>query len=179
MAKPLPGQEPCLPSVLIIQHNLRHHAQTLQPFLNTLPRPFSWAFESEDLLLTSSRSLFSYDISMRRAEDSKVEGNKLFNRLDRNGAILAYTNSINILMSAFRSDPNRDKNSDAEKLLAVCSANRAAAYLTPSGGEAADVEDLHEAWKDGEVAVSSDPSYAKGSIHHLITVFASRLTPVL
>ncbi|XP_006464176.1 hypothetical protein AGABI2DRAFT_226231 [Agaricus bisporus var. bisporus H97] len=165
MAKPLPGQEPCLPTVLIIQHNLRKHAPILGPFLNTLPRPFSWAFESEDLLqLTSSRSLFSYDISMGRAEECKDEGNKLFNKRDRHGAILAYTTAIDILMNAFRSDPNQKKNRDAEKLLAVCSANRAAAYLLPDSSQTGDMEDLHEAWKDGEVAICTYPSYAKGYV---------------
>lgn len=180
MAKPLPGQEPCLPTVLIIQHNLRKHAPILGPFLNTLPRPFSWAFESEDLLqLTSSRSLFSYDISMGRAEECKDEGNKLFNKRDRHGAILAYTTAIDILMNAFRSDPNQKKNRDAEKLLAVCSANRAAAYLLPDSSQTGDMEDLHEAWKDGEVAICTYPSYAKGSIRHIMAVVVNRLTFML
>jgi hypothetical protein len=116
---------------------------------------------------------------MSRAEDSRVEGNKRFNELDRRGAIIAYTNSINILMNAFRSDPNQRKNKDAEKLLAVCSANRAAAYLLPRDGRTDDVEDLHEAWKDGEVAICTNPSYAKGSIHRIMAVFANRLTLVL
>lgn len=68
-------------------------------------------------------------------------------------------------MNAFRSDPSKEKNREAEKLLAVCLANRAAAYLAMELEERDEGErdsQLHEAWKDGQVAIRVDPSYAKG-----------------
>ncbi|KAF9446927.1 hypothetical protein P691DRAFT_803272 [Macrolepiota fuliginosa MF-IS2] len=162
IAKPLPGLEPCLPSILIIQRNLKPHTLIIKAFLDKLPVGFNWAIESE-AASTSSISLFSYDIPLSMAKEYKSKGNQLYSQRNRKGAIYEYTNAIDRLMNALRSDPNRDKNKDAERLLAVCCANRAAAYLMP--GDDVDVDsDLHEAWKDGEIAIRADPSYAKGYI---------------
>lgn len=96
------------------------------------------------------------------AQDSKQKGNELFNAKDRQGAIHAYTDAVDRLMNALRSDPNREKNTEVGKLLAVCLANRAAAYLLPREDAHQDTDDLHMAWKDGEIAIRADPSYAKG-----------------
>jgi hypothetical protein len=122
--------------------------------------PFKWAFESDGSSSRSS-SIFSYHVPLESAQKSKARGNHFFRQGDRQGAIKAYADAIDLLMSAFRSDPNKIKNRDAEKLLAVCSANRAAALLLP-GEESERDSDLHEAWKDGQVAIRVDPSYAKG-----------------
>lgn len=166
MAKPLPGFEPCIPSILIIQRSLRQHTSLIKPFLDTLSKKFSWAVESEAASMSfgssPSTSLFSCDIPLSVAEESKRKGNELYAQRDRLGAIQAYSDAINRLMSALRSDPSREKNKGAEKLLAVCCANRAAAYLLPGGHGADRNSDLHEVWKDGEIAIRADPSYAKG-----------------
>ncbi len=165
IAKPLPGLEPCLPSILIIQCNLRQHTAGIKSFLDTLPKEFSWAVESEaaSSFDASPSSLFSYDITLSAAEESKRKGNVLYTQRDRLGAINAYSDAINRLMNALRSDPNREKNKGAEKLLAVCCANRAAAYLLPGQGVDRG-SDLHDVWKDGELAIRADPSYAKGYV---------------
>ncbi|KXN89083.1 hypothetical protein AN958_06352 [Leucoagaricus sp. SymC.cos] len=160
MAKPLPGLEPCLPTILIIQRDFQSHAPFLKQFLSSLPAPFSWAIESE-AASSCSQSIFSYDIPLDMARKSKAEGNRLYREGNRQGAIVAYTDAIDRLMNAFRSDPNKEKSKEAEKLLAICSANRSATYLLP--GEEVDRDsDLHEAWKNGQVAIRVDPSYAKG-----------------
>lgn len=147
IAKPLPGLESCLPSILIIQRNLKQHTPTLKPFLDKLPAMFNWAVESEAASShspSSSISLFSYDIPLSMAQESKAKGNELYNKRDRRGAIAAYSDAIDRLMNAFRSDPNREKTKEAEKLLAVCCANRAATYLIP-GDDVDRDSDLHEA----------------------------------
>ncbi|KAJ3576049.1 hypothetical protein NP233_g686 [Leucocoprinus birnbaumii] len=173
IAKPLPGFDPCIPTILIIQRDFQKHAPILKSFLDTLPSPFSWAVESEAASLRTL-SIFSWEIPLDMAKKSKTRGNQLYSDGQRSAAILAYGDAIDRLMNAFRSDPSKEKNREAEKLLAVCLANRSAAYLMTAATDADggdENSDLHEAWKDGQVAIRVDPTYVKGylrvsSAHH-------------
>ncbi|KAF5353197.1 hypothetical protein D9756_007781 [Leucocoprinus leucothites] len=172
IAKPLPGFEPSIPSILIIQRDFLPHSSLIKPFLDSLPSSFSWAIESEAASSATSShhntlSLFAWEIPLDFARQSKAKGNELYNKGERKAAIIAYSDAIDRLMNGFRSDPSKEKNREAEKLLAVCLANRSAAYLMQvtkrEGEEEVDWDsDLHEAWKDGQVAIRVDPTYAKG-----------------
>lgn len=93
---------------------------------------------------------------MESASKSKSIGNAAFARKDRSAAVTAYSDAIDSLIDALCQKPDVQQEKDAKRQLAICYANRAAAYLIPGPGM-----DPSKAFKDGEAAEYQDPSYAK------------------
>lgn len=160
---PFPGIERGLPRLLLITIKLSHHREALAAFLDTLPAPFKWSIEIpqfasklDDYLDQRMRDkLASY---MDAAEAAKAEGNRAFKEKDFKTAIEEYGKAIDRAKEVAFSDRGEEEAGQAaRRLLAVCYANRAAAYLLP--GDELDVE---KALEDGQKAEKYNPDYAKG-----------------
>lgn len=87
----------------------------------------------------------------------KTIGNAAFSKQDRLGALKAYADAIEDASDALSQKPDVEDEKRAKKQLAICYANRAAAYLMVGAGS-----NPKMAIQDGKSAEEADPSYAKG-----------------
>lgn len=94
---------------------------------------------------------------MGAAEIAKSEGNRAFKAKDYKTAIEEYSKAIDRAWDASTSRQGAEDTLVARKLMAVCYANRAAAYLSPE-----DESDVQKALEDCQKAEKYDPDYAKG-----------------
>ena len=95
---------------------------------------------------------------MNAAEVAKTEGNRAFNAKDFKRAIAEYSKAIYRAEDVADSDRGEEEAEQAaRRLLAVCYANRAAAYLLPG-----DESDVKKALEDSKQAETYNPDYAKG-----------------
>ena len=157
--------KPALPWQLCVSLKLKPQFSepTIISFLDTLPKPFHWRFETEeerdDLAdgieaKNKEGSKKSYDIAIKM----KAEGNAAFAKKEAATAIQAYSDAIEAALDAFAQKTDESERPTNE-LLAMCHANRAASYLLP--GEA---YDARKALEDGEDAERVNPAYAKAYI---------------
>jgi len=164
IAKPIPPLKPCLPWFFLVSVKLKQHEPTIRPFLDSLPSPFHWRFETREEAEQLNDSIFEtnqYGIrfGLESASKSKSIGNAAFARKDRSAAVMAYSDAIDSLIDALCQKPDIQQEKDAKRQLAICYSNRAAAYLIPGPGM-----DASKALKDGEAAEHQDPSYAKSYV---------------
>ena len=139
----------------------QQHVTALRPFLDSLPPPFHWRLETseeadalhEGIHVENERGVKQ---GLDLAAKTKAIGNTAFATKDRAGALKAYTDAIEYLLDALSQKPDVNDTKNAKKQLAICHANRAAAYLITGEGM-----DLKKALRDGETAEAADPSYAK------------------
>ncbi|KAI0698107.1 hypothetical protein BC835DRAFT_1413251 [Cytidiella melzeri] len=162
MVTPVPGLHPCLPRHLQITMKLTQHRPYLQPFLDSLPAPFTWDIDTREVA-QMTRDAIDNRMQERRsqylaaAEAAKAEGNRAFNRQDRQMALGKYKEAIDRAWDAASLRPDTEDRLAAHRLMAVCHANRAATHLLP--GEDAD---FSKALADSQDAEKYDPDYAKG-----------------
>ena len=97
--------------------------------------------------------------ALRAAEHEKELGNKAFARRDRAQAVARYTEAIECLRDAAAQKPADAEESKIKATIAVCCANRAAAWLLPGAGR-----DPRKALDDAEEAIAQDPGYGKGCV---------------
>lgn len=110
MVTPTPGMRPALPRYLTITAKLVQHRPTLEPFLNSIPVPFTWAIESPDI---ASAAMDELDVLMQHrykqymdiAQAAKAAGNDAFNRKDRAVAMAKYTEAISVVLDALSQRP--------------------------------------------------------------------------
>jgi hypothetical protein len=132
----MPIYEPALPDKLTLTINLKQHAASVRPFLDSLPKPFSWMVEPEvfsDFLrnVADTGRHIQFDEYTKFAQDLKNKGNEAFAKGDRKAAIKAYKESITRGIEALNTRPTEDKEKQAFALLAVLHSNLAATYLMP------------------------------------------------
>jgi len=134
---------------------------SLRPFLDTLPRPFTWRVQTPNeanILASSVEEHRSGAVSrlLHAAETAKARGNVAFAGRVQSAALEEYSTAIEALVTA-----SLQKATDAEMrrikpLMSVCYANRAAVYLMEGPWR-----DAEEALKDAKEAVLRDADYAK------------------
>lgn len=157
--------KPALPWQLCVSLKLKPQFSEppITSFLDTLPKPFHWRFETEeerdDLAdgieaKNKDGSKKSYDIATKM----KAEGNAAFARKEEATAIQAYSDAIDAAVDAFAQKTDESEGPTKE-LLAICHANRAASYPLPG-----EEHDARKALEDGEEAERFNPAYAKAYI---------------
>ena len=95
--------------------------------------------------------------AVRNAKHEKGLGNEAFSRRERAQAVTHYTEAIEYLHDAAAQQPTDEEKSNIQGTMAVCFANRAAAWLLPGEGQ-----DPQKALDDASAAVEHDAGYAKG-----------------
>jgi hypothetical protein len=161
IALPIPLYQPTLPEQLSLTLNLKQHADGVRPFLDTLPKPFSWLVETESFtdFISNANYLGSqimFEEYAKLAQDLKNKGNAAFAKGDRKAAVEAYDEGIMRGKEALNTMPAEDKKKQMFALLSVIHSNLAATYLMP--GEGMDVE---KALIKANIAEHTNPSYAK------------------
>ncbi|KAI0698108.1 hypothetical protein BC835DRAFT_1269482 [Cytidiella melzeri] len=162
MVTPVPGLHPGIPRHLRITMSLTQHRPSLQPFLDSLPAPFTWDIETQEVAQMTRDAIDNqlhtkHLLFLAVAEAAKAEGNRAFNRKDRQTALKQYKEAIDRAWDAASLRPGTEDTAAAHRLMAVCYANRAATHLLP--GEDADPS---KALADSQIAEKYDPDYAKG-----------------
>lgn len=94
--------------------------------------------------------------SMALAEKSKMSGNQAFSRKDRNAALKSYGEALGHVVDVLSQHPGPEEEKKANRLRAICYANRAATHMMPGTGQ-----DPQKALADGKAAETVDPSYTK------------------
>lgn len=161
MANPIIPLKPCLPWFLLISIKFIAHEEALKPFLDSLPAPFHWRYETRQEAEGVHDGVHELNkqgvkISMTLAEKSKAMGNQAFAKKDRKAALKAYSDALRYVVDVLAQNPDIQEEEKAIRLRAMCFANRAAAHLIPGEGM-----DAKKTLEDGEDAEKVDPSYAK------------------
>jgi len=164
IAKPLPPLKPELPWFLLISIKFKQHLPDLKPFLDSLPTPFHWRLETQEEVENLKEGIWKLNEDGVRkalvsADKLKSAGNAAFTRKNRSEAVKAYSGAIDALTDVLSMTPDIEDEKKAKKQLAICYANRAAAYLISGAGE-----DPNKAIKDGKSAQQWDPTYSKAYI---------------
>ncbi|KAI0363201.1 hypothetical protein BV20DRAFT_1031704 [Pilatotrama ljubarskyi] len=161
IASPVPPLRPALPSFLLIARKLSVHVEALRPFLDILPKPFTWRLETaeeEDEVASGVHAMNLKGVAkgLQTAESEKGLGNQAITRKDRAGAVRHYTEAIESLRDAWAQSPTEEETKKIKALLAVCFSNRAASWLLPGDGR-----DASKALKDAKDASWHDAEYGK------------------
>lgn len=140
----------------------KQHIPFLKPFLDSLPMPFYWRLETQEEADDLNEGIFQKNQQgvlrgLVSVEEKKKAGNAAFVQQDCLTASRAYSDAIEDLFDVLSQKPDLDNEKRAKKQLAICYANRAAAYLI-----AGDASHAGKALGDGKAAEASDPSYVKG-----------------
>ncbi|KAF9533411.1 hypothetical protein CPB83DRAFT_782965 [Crepidotus variabilis] len=156
--------KPKLPWFFLLSIKLAGHAESLRPFLDSLPKPFHWRVETKEEAQGVHDGVDGLNhkgkiTAMTRAEKAKNEGNKSFSKKDREAALKSYKQALDLVEDVLCQKPTEAEEKAAKKLQAICFANRAAAYMIPGEGC-----DASKALEDGKAAEAADPSYNKSYI---------------
>ena len=148
----------------MIAIKLAQHADTLRPFLDSIPAPFRWRIETREQAQNVHDGVDDLNQkgiknALELAERSKAEGNKAFARKDRQAALKAYEKALRFTNDVFAQKPVPEDEEKAKKLQAICYGNRAATYLLPGGGM-----DPKKALQDGQAAEKAAPNYGKAYV---------------
>ena len=153
-----------LPATLILSVRFQRFAPALRPFLDSIPSPFAWRFETEEENRTVAAGRTElrekeFRIYFARSGESKQQGNEAFKKQDRKKAVEAYTMAIDEMHEALvvaDLEDDVDAVSDAHSALAICYANRAAAWCIEGNGM-----DAKKALEDGKSSENMNKTYAK------------------
>ncbi|TFK82260.1 hypothetical protein K466DRAFT_530642 [Polyporus arcularius HHB13444] len=162
IASPIPPFRPQLPEVLMVARKLQAHTAALKPFLDSLPRPFTWRLETAEEEEEVASGVHRENVAgvakdIRSAESAKERGNKAFASKNREQAVKLYSEAIESLNDAWAQKPSDAEERKIKSMFAVCYSNRAASYLLPGEGQ-----DAKKALDDANNAVKYNPDYAKG-----------------
>ncbi|KAI0047326.1 hypothetical protein FA95DRAFT_1595755 [Auriscalpium vulgare] len=159
VAMPAAPQEPALPATMILSDLLAPHLPVLEPFLNSLPPPFTWQVAGPAPSTGPPWSEFNfpttYDELIALAKEMKDSANEVYEMKFYEMAVQWYRYGIEALSRAEALEPER-MGPPERRLRAVLHANRAAAHLGNGNAGAA--------LQDGLDAEQLDPSYLKGYI---------------
>lgn len=172
---PVPPLKQALPNLLMVSLRFKQLETQLRKWLGIYPAPFSWRFETEQESRTVASGISDlnekgFAVYYARSNEFKQRGNEAFKRKDRNSAVEAYTKAVEDLENALNlADLEVDSESQAEvqKSLAVCYANRAAAWCIEGPGMNA-----KKAVEDGLMSEKMDNSYAKAWVYVLTSRFS-------
>lgn len=161
IASPLPPNRPCAPSLLVIAYKLSPHVDALRPFLDSLPAPFSWRLETPEEAEGVGSGVHNLNVkgiakATKRAEEEKRLGNEAIGRKDRASAVKHYSEAYEFLADAIAQNPVDGEKRDIKRAMAICLANRAAAWLMEGEGQ-----DAKTALTDAERATTFDENYGK------------------
>ncbi|TFK42924.1 hypothetical protein BDQ12DRAFT_696320 [Crucibulum laeve] len=164
IVKPALPLKPGLPRLLLVSLRFKQHEAALKPFLDALPAPFHWRFETNEEAEGLAEGIHrKNERGVREGLESanrwKTIGNAAYGRKDRDKAVNAYTDASEDLLHVLSQKPDIDEEKKAKRLLAICRSNRAAARLIPGVGMGAE-----EALHDAQDAEKADPSYNKSYI---------------
>jgi hypothetical protein len=147
--------------MFMISSRLQQHKDNLRSFLDSLPKPFGWRFETREEAEEVTEGVWKlnekgYKTCMEIAEREKAAGNKAFAANNRKAALEAYEKAIDALCDAARQALSLEEEKRVDRMIAICYSNRAATHMMPG------VElDAQKALDDGQVAEKADPSYNK------------------
>jgi hypothetical protein len=161
---PISPLKPGLPNIFMISLRYKAHEEALKKYLDILPRPFTWRFETEEESRNVAAGLSDLNeqgiaIYRSRSETFKRLGNDAFKKKDRKAAVAAYTQAIDELEEALglaQLELDDEAKADAKKALAVCYANRAAAWTIDGPGS-----DAGKAVEDGYASERMNKTYLK------------------
>ncbi|KAH6918910.1 hypothetical protein BKA70DRAFT_1367014 [Coprinopsis sp. MPI-PUGE-AT-0042] len=158
---PVPPLKPALPSMFMLSIRLEQHQDNLRSFLDSLPEPFSWRFETREEANDVTEGVWKlnkkgYKAYMDIAEREKAAGNKAFAANKRKAALNAYEKAIDALSDASGQALSLEEEKKVKRMLAICYSNRAATHMMPGPGL-----NVQKALDDGQVAEKADPSYNK------------------
>ena len=162
-AIPHPPFESCLPTLLVISSKLRQHEAAFKPFLDSLPKPFTWFIAPQDVEEEADERRFydaKHDVEkyMKLALQNKVEGNEAFAAKNGLVAVAAYQEAIRFVGKAeVNAEAVKEKTDEVDQLSAICYANCSAARLLPGRSM-----DARKALEDARHAIIYDEKYAKG-----------------
>ncbi|KAI0047343.1 hypothetical protein FA95DRAFT_1606143 [Auriscalpium vulgare] len=140
---------PRLPNRASFTVEFAPHMPVLRPFLDSLPRPVSYHFETPPL----AEEFYKQSVAV--ADELKKKGNVAFAARDGAAALTAYMDAADHLCTALDKTPNANQDAAAKRLLVICYANCAAVYLLDGKG-------MDAALALGQEAEKADPTYAKG-----------------
>lgn len=143
---------------------LTPHADALKPFLDSLPPPFHWRFETPQEAAGVNEGVDALNQQgvrdcMSLAEKEKLAGNKAYGRNDRAAALKAYGKALGYVVDVLAQKPKPEEEKKAIKLRAICYANRSATHSMPGAGM-----NHKKALEDGRAAEEIDPTYAKAFV---------------
>jgi len=164
IANPLLPFKASLPWFLVVSIKLSPHTASLKPFLDSLPAPFHWRFETRQEAQTVRDGVYRRNQKeikdeMLLAEKFKLEGNDAFSKNDRVAALDAYKEALKHAVEALIRKPSHEDEDKAKRLQAICLSNRAATYMLPGEGL-----DAKQALADGRASERADPSYKKAYV---------------
>ncbi|KDR80071.1 hypothetical protein GALMADRAFT_242300 [Galerina marginata CBS 339.88] len=162
IARPQPPFKPYLPNCLFLSCALGEYAAALNPFLDSLPKPFKWFVfpPAQERSIYDERRLKSiekYDRYIALATEKKEAGNRAYAVEDQAGAVDAFMDAISCLQKASFLSGEFDSTGN---VLATCLGNCSAARLLD--GERRDAK---QALDDATMALKMDKNYAEGYIH--------------
>ncbi|KAI0046091.1 hypothetical protein FA95DRAFT_1607163 [Auriscalpium vulgare] len=132
LAKPSAPHTPMLSSRIVFQPDFTAYKAALEPFLHTLPNPFTFfnfPEDAEDDDEDPSAPL-PFDAALQRAEVAKQRGNAAFADAQRDRALTAYASALKWVVRAIRRALNLEEERRAGTLFAVIAANRTAVAKT-------------------------------------------------
>ncbi|KAI0309842.1 hypothetical protein OF83DRAFT_1071407 [Amylostereum chailletii] len=151
--------KPGLPTLLLVAPAYKSYRPILRPFFDSLPRPFSWKFDSGPRTQGSNKVGLVIDVLINVGQGWKTTGNEAYAKKDIALALESYTHGIEHLdytLKEYGLKMKLDKSDTVRKLLAVFLANRAAVYLWDSKEFSP-----QKAEEDGRRSEDADPAYAK------------------
>ncbi|KAI0826083.1 hypothetical protein BC629DRAFT_47313 [Irpex lacteus] len=161
IASPMPPLRPCLPGLLLIALKLSPHVDSLRPFLDSLPAPFSWRVETPEEAAEVASGIYERNVKgvaqgLSTGQSEKSLGNQALASKDRQKALKHYTEAIESLQDAISQSPNAEEEKKIAELMSVCYTNRSAAWMMGGGGF-----DPKRALKDAEDGVKWNENYSK------------------
>ena len=162
IAKPIAPCRPSLPNLLVVSRRLQLHITRARTFLDSLPEPFTWRFETEEEAEAVSSGVHNMNEEnvakgLKIGAGAKATANAAYAKQNCAVALKAYSEAIRTYEHVLTQRPDTAEEKTALRQLAVCYANRAAAYLLPGQGL-----DHEAALKDARKAEEVDPTYEKG-----------------
>ncbi|KAH9915214.1 uncharacterized protein B0H18DRAFT_1042181 [Fomitopsis serialis] len=161
IAFPVPPKTPSIPHELWIGRDLSPHIDALLPFLDSLPSPFTWRLQPLDQVhgdVPVDPNVVESSIAkaIQRADEEKRLGNAAFGRKEKIAALDHYTKAHGLLADAAFRTLEREEKRQLTRSLAVCHANRAAAWLIEGTSQ-----DAQNALRDAKQALDFDCDYGK------------------
>ncbi|KAI0088310.1 hypothetical protein BDY19DRAFT_891241 [Irpex rosettiformis] len=161
IASPIPPNRPLLPELFLIALKLSPHVDSLRPFLDSLPAPFTWRVETPEEAAEVASGVHEQNAKgvargWSSGQTEKSLGNKALANNDSQKAVAHYTEAIESLQHAMSQNPTKEEKKSISELISVCFANRSAAWMLQGRGV-----DPKKALRDAEEADIWNENYIK------------------
>ncbi|KAI0310340.1 hypothetical protein OF83DRAFT_881799 [Amylostereum chailletii] len=155
------GLPPSLPELMIFSPGFAPYLSILRPFLDSLPSPLRWTFETADIraaevVADELGHEFRGAKYLDLAEKCRSAGLLAYTKKNRAGALDAFARGTELAESALGEAGDPGQRAAAHRMIAVCLANRAGVYLVDGPGMNA-----KNALRDAQKAEGADPTYIK------------------